>query len=80
MTITVICEFVVGSREFLEALRGDAGEIPSELSVLRQNHSASSDKTVDQRLLPHLCLCLYTGEQQNPNPEEIRQKGERGRR
>jgi len=40
--------------KLLEALRGDGGEVPAELGVLRQNHRATRDEAVDQRLLPHL--------------------------
>lgn len=54
VAITVVGEPVVGSGEFLEALTGDASEISLKLRVLRQNHLASSDEAVDQRLLPHL--------------------------
>lgn len=54
MAIAVVCELVVASRKLLEALRGDGGEVPAELGVLRQNHRATRDEAVDQRLLPHL--------------------------
>lgn len=63
MAVAVVGELVVGSRELLEALGGDAGEISGELRVLGQNHSAPSHEAVDQRLLPHLTppktLTLY---------------------
>lgn len=54
MAIAVVCELVVASRKLLEALRGDGGEVSAELGVLRQNHRATRDEAVDQRLLPHL--------------------------
>jgi hypothetical protein len=61
VAVAVVGELVVRSRELLEALGGDAGEISCELRVLSQNHSAPSHEAVDQRLLPHLTT-------ENPNP------------
>lgn len=54
VAIAIVGELVVGGRKLLEALRGNGGEIASELCVLGENHTASSDEAVDQRLLPHL--------------------------
>lgn len=48
MSIAVVGELVVGCGEFLEALRGDSGEIAGELGVLRQDHGAARDEAVDQ--------------------------------
>lgn len=56
VAIAIVGELVVGSRELLEALGGDAGEIPGELRELGQDHRPSSHEAVDQRLLPHLSL------------------------
>lgn len=54
MAITVIGKLVIVSRKFLEALRGDAGEIASELGVLGKNNRTTSHKAIDQRLLAHV--------------------------
>ena len=54
MAIAVIGKLVVGSRELLETLSGDAGEITGELGVLGEDHRATCHEAVDQRLLPHL--------------------------
>lgn len=54
MAIAGIGELVVRSREFLETLSGDTGEITSELGVLGEYHSSTRHEAVDQRLLPHL--------------------------
>ena len=56
VAIAVVGELVVGGGEFLEALRGDAREIASELGVLGHNHRSSGHEAVDQRLLPHLSI------------------------
>ena len=53
MAIAVIGELVVGGREFLEALRSDAGEIPGELREFSEGHRSTSHEAVDQRLLAH---------------------------
>ena len=60
MAIAVIGKLVVRSRELLETLSGDAGEITGELSVLGEDHRTACHEAVDQRLLPHLS---------NPNPK-----------
>lgn len=86
MAIAVVGELVIGSGKFLETLRCDAREITGELSVLGEDHRASSHEAIDQRLLAH---------PQNPNPrfkfemkdsidkkneEQKKQKLERGRK
>lgn len=53
MAIAVIGELVVGGREFLEALRSDAGEITGELREFSKDHRSTSNEAVDQRLLAH---------------------------
>lgn len=60
MAIAVIGKLVIGSRKFLEALRGDAGEISGELCVLGKNHRTTSHKAVDQRLLAHVQTLTLT--------------------
>lgn len=62
MTIAVVGELVVGSREFLEALSSDSGEISGELGELSQDHSPTRHEAVDQRLLSHL-ICLFLSTQ-----------------
>ena len=54
VAIAAVVELVVGGREFLEALRSDAGEIAGEFSVFGEDHRSSGHEAVDQRLLPHL--------------------------
>lgn len=54
VTITIVCESVIGRRKLLEALRGNGIKISRKFSVLCKNHGATSHKAVDQRLLPHL--------------------------
>ena len=58
VAVAVVGELVVGGGEFLEALRGDSGEVAGELGVLRQDHGAARHEAVDQRLLPHICCSL----------------------
>lgn len=48
VTVAVVGELVVGGRQFLEALRSDSGEIPSELGVLGEDHRPTRDEAVDQ--------------------------------
>lgn len=64
MSIAVVCELVVGCRKFLETLSGYAREVTGEISVISQNHLASSHEAVDQRLLPHL-FQKYNPEREN---------------
>lgn len=54
MAIAVIGKLVVGSRELLETLSRDAGEITGELGILGEDHRTTRHEAVDQRLLPHL--------------------------
>lgn len=65
MAIAVVRELVVGGGEFLEALRGDSGEVAGELSVLGKDHGPTRHETVDQRLLAHFNSSVST---QNPRP------------
>ncbi|MFS8014312.1 hypothetical protein Hanom_Chr15g01343091 [Helianthus anomalus] len=53
VSVTVVCELIVGCRKLLEALGSNRGEIAGEVCVFGENDGASGDKTVDQRLLPH---------------------------
>lgn len=53
MSITVVGELVVGSREFLEALIGYGVEIATELSVLSKHNISTRHEGVDQRFLAH---------------------------
>lgn len=53
VAIAVVRELVVGGGEFLEALRGDSGEVSGELSVLGEDHGPTRHEAVDQRLLAH---------------------------
>jgi len=88
VTIAVVGELVVGGREFLETLGGDAGEIPSELCVLCKYNVAPSHKAVDQILLPHFFssdLCDFPPIQQREsergrereNGREVRKEKEK---
>ena len=54
MAIAIVGEFVIGSRQFLEALKSNGIEIPTVFGVLSENHGSTSDESVDQRLLRHL--------------------------
>uniref|UniRef100_A0A2P2JY15 Vesicle-associated membrane protein n=1 Tax=Rhizophora mucronata TaxID=61149 RepID=A0A2P2JY15_RHIMU len=60
VAVAVVGKPVIGSGEFLEALRGDACEIAGELSVFRQNHRAPRHEAVDQRLLPHISRSQFS--------------------
>lgn len=53
MPVAVVGELVVAGGELLEALGGDAGEVPGELRVGRQDDRPPRHEAVDQRLLPH---------------------------
>lgn len=53
VTITIVGESVIGRRKLLETLGGDGGEVSGEFRVLGENHRASRDKAVYQRLLSH---------------------------
>lgn len=78
MAVAIVGELVVGGRELLEALGGDAGEIACELRVLGEDHRPPGDEAVDQRLLPHAPTKF-----ENPNPrnqsKSTRRRGERKR-
>lgn len=56
VTVAVISKLVVRRRKLLEALSSDGGEITFEISELDEDHRATSDETVDQRLLRHFFL------------------------
>ena len=53
VVIAVVGELVVGRRKSLEALSRDRRKIPSELSVLGQNHRPPSHEAVYERFLTH---------------------------
>lgn len=53
VTITIIWEFVVRCRQFLQALRGYAIKISCELAVLCQNYRSPGNEAINQRLLSH---------------------------
>lgn len=53
VTITIIWEFVIRCRQFLQALRGYAIKISCEFAVLGQNYRSPRDEAINQRLLSH---------------------------
>ncbi|KAL8172302.1 hypothetical protein V2J09_024106 [Rumex salicifolius] len=53
VAVAVVGELVVAGRQFLQALRGYAGEIAAEFRVLGENNGATSDEAVNQILLDH---------------------------
>lgn len=59
VVVAAVGKLVVGGREFLQALSRNRREVPSELSVLGQDHGASGHKTVYERFLTH---CLSSSE------------------
>lgn len=65
MTIAVVDDLVVRGRKLLEALCSYGCEVAFEISEVHEDHSASSDETVYQRLLRHVnddgCLMDFTG-------------------
>lgn len=52
MTVGVIGEFGIGSREPAKAVESYLREVSIEVGVLRQNHRAPSHEAVYQGLLP----------------------------
>jgi len=52
MSIGVIGEFGIGSREPAKTVQSDLREVSIEVGVLRQNHRAPRHEAVYQRLLP----------------------------
>ena len=48
MAIAIISKLVIGSGKFLKTLCSDASEIAFKLRVLRENHSSSRHKAIDQ--------------------------------
>ena len=53
MAVAVVGKLVVAGRKLLEALSSDAGEVPRELRVRRQDHRPPGHEAVDHRLLSH---------------------------
>ena len=58
MAVAGVGELVVGRGELLEALCSDGGEVAFEICELDEDHRASSDEAVDQRLLRHFFRTL----------------------
>ena len=54
VAIAIVGEFVIGSRQFLEALKSNRIEIATVLGVFSENDGSTSNKSVDQRLLRHV--------------------------
>lgn len=59
MSIAIVSEFATRSRQLLQTLRSNGGEIPFEFRVFRQYHRAPRHKTVDQRLLTHVAQLYF---------------------
>lgn len=53
VTVAVVGKLVVRRREFLEALCRDGSKIAFKLSILDENHRATTNEAVDQILLSH---------------------------
>lgn len=53
MGVAVVDELVVNGRKFLEALKGDVGDVMGEFGVFGEDHHCFCNKAIDQQLLPY---------------------------
>lgn len=60
VTVAIVSEPVVRSREFLKTLQSYGGEVSCEVTVFCYDQRATSNETVNQRLLSHRISMIKT--------------------